>query len=77
MNYDYQESWVEGYLSYLLNVERKSSGTMCNMKCTFRNVITSMEKIVPGKAVWECRLDDYMEFVMNQRDLGKSETTIS
>lgn len=77
MNYERQQAWIDGYLSYLSEVEKKNLGTIRDMKCTYSSVVLMMEEIAPSKFLWECNLEDYMEYVMKLRGAEKSESTIS
>ncbi len=63
---------MEGYLEYKQTVERRSAGTIKDIRCTLRRVSEAMEELRPGKVLWELKLTDFIEWLDRQRRRGYS-----
>jgi integrase/recombinase XerD len=63
---------MEGYLEYKETVERRSAGTVKDIRCTLRRVTEAMEKLRPGKVLWELKLTDFIEWLDRERRRGYS-----
>ncbi len=63
---------MENYLDYMQTVERRADGTIKDIRCTLRRVMREMDRLVPGKALWNLRLTDFIRFLEQQRGLGYS-----
>jgi integrase/recombinase XerD len=63
---------MENYLDYLRTVERRAAGTIKDIRCTLRRVLREMDRLVPGKRLWELRLADFIRFLEEQRGRGYS-----
>jgi site-specific recombinase XerD len=68
---------IEGFLAYLLEVRRLSPRSLIDMRCTFNQAIKSIQKIRPGYELWELTLDDFLRWMEQSRQAGKSVTSIS
>ena len=72
-----QEAWIKSYLNYLRDVEKKASGTLRDMRSTFGRSKEMMKVIAPGKSLWKCELNDYLQYIDHERERGKSSLSIS
>jgi site-specific recombinase XerD len=68
---------IEGYLDYLLEVGRKSPGTIRDMRCTFRQVCQVMERKHGDVPLWKLRLEDFIRWLGDQRELRRSSASLS
>jgi integrase/recombinase XerD len=53
-------------------VERRADGTIKDIRCTLGRVLREMNRLVPGKPLWELRLTDFIRFLEEQRGRGYS-----
>lgn len=67
---------IEGFFSYLESVRRLNPRTLIDLCCTINKVTESMAKIRPGKALWEFTLEDYLQWLGQQRQAGRSPNTL-
>jgi integrase/recombinase XerD len=63
---------MENYLDYMRTVERRAGGTIKDIRCTLGRVMREMNRLVPGKPLWELRLTDFLRFLEQQRGRGYS-----
>ena len=63
---------MESYLDYMRTVERRAGGTIKDIRCTLGRVMREMNRLVPGKPLWELRLTDFLRFLEEQRGGGYS-----
>lgn len=63
---------IEGYLSYLSDVGRKVPRTVIDVRCTLRKVSESMAAIRPGVPLWRVELRDYLTWIEQERQAGRS-----
>lgn len=68
---------IEGYLDFLRDVSRLAPGSIKDFRCTFRQTLRFMQKIRPGIELWRLRLDDYLVWVEESRQQGKTVRTIA
>jgi integrase/recombinase XerD len=68
---------IEGYLEYLLDVARKASGTVRDVRCTLRRVSEMMERLVPDRPLWKLELLDYLRWIEAQRQAGRGGATLN
>jgi site-specific recombinase XerD len=68
---------TEGYLSYLEGVKRLSRLTLSDIRCTYRKMAAFAGRRTPAKAIWELSLDEWMEWVGETRNAGRSTASIS
>ncbi len=71
------DPWVEGYLDYLREVRRNSRRTVHDVRCTLRRVSGAMQVIRPGVALWDLSLDDYLQWMAQERRGGRSEACLA
>lgn len=71
------DTWIEGYLEYCQQVKRHASGTLRDLRCTFRRVVQAAEKIRPGIPLWKLSLEDYLQWVGREREAGSSVLSIN
>jgi integrase/recombinase XerD len=65
---------IEGYLSYLDKVGRKTPRTIIDVRCTLRRAIAGLGSEVP---LWHLELKDYLHWLEAERQKGSSETTLA
>ncbi len=68
---------IEGYLEYLLDVARKASGTVRDVRCTLRRVSAMMERLVPDRPLWKLDLLDYLRWIEAERQAGRGGPTLN
>jgi integrase/recombinase XerD len=71
------DRWTEGYLSYLLDVARKSPGTVRDVRCTLRRVRRKMDALGYSRPLWELSLRAYLAWLEEERRLEAAEATLS
>lgn len=64
---------IEGYLSYVADVRRRTYGTLKDTRCSFTRILASG---VSEKELWRWSLDDFMRWVGRVRDAGYSSKSI-
>jgi site-specific recombinase XerD len=73
-NTDRMDPLIEGYLSYLDKIGRKTPRTIIDVRCTLRRAITGLR---PGVALWHLPLEDYLHWLEAERQKGCTETTLA
>jgi integrase/recombinase XerD len=73
-NTDRMDPLIEGYLSYLDKVGRKTPRTIIDVRCTLRRAIAGLRAGVP---LWHMELQDYLHWLEAERKNGSSETTLA
>lgn len=68
---------IEGYLSYLDKVGRKTPRTIVDVRCTLRRVIGRLERVRPGVELWHLRLEDYLHWLEAERQGGSTESSLA
>jgi site-specific recombinase XerD len=68
---------IEGYLSYLDKVGRKAPRTIVDVRCTLRHVLASMERQRPGIDLWRLSLQDYLHWLEEERQLGRTNSCLA
>ena len=68
---------IEGYLTYLDKVGRKTPRTIVDVRCTLRRVITGLEHIRPGVELWHCSLEDFLHWMEAERQLGRTSGSMA
>jgi site-specific recombinase XerD len=71
------DPWVEGYLSYLRDVQRKRPRTIIDVRCTLKQLSAFMAKTRPGTPVWKLGLDDFLAWLNAGRETGRSESVLA
>jgi integrase/recombinase XerD len=65
---------IEGYLSYLDKVGRKTPRTIIDVRCTLRRAIAGLGSDVP---LWHLELEDYLHWLEAERQNGSTGTTLA
>jgi integrase/recombinase XerD len=68
---------IEGYLSYLDKVGRKTPRTIIDVRCTLRRVLVQLERICPGVDLWHLRLEDYLHWLEEERQAGCTDSSLA
>jgi integrase/recombinase XerD len=68
---------IEGYLSYLDKVGRKTPRTIIDMRCTLRRAIAHFEAVRPGVELWHLQLEDYLHWLEDERQCGRTESCLA
>jgi len=68
---------IEGYLDYLLHVGRKAPRSVVDARCTLRGACTAFARHRPGVPLWKLTLQDYLHWLDELRDAGRSSTTLA
>lgn len=68
---------IEGYLSYLDKIGRKSPRTIVDVRCTIRKVIAGLGRIRPGVDLWRLSLQDFLHWLEEERQLGRTDSCLA
>jgi len=68
---------VEGYLSYLDKVGRKTPRTIVDVRCTLRRAIAGLDRVRPGVDLWRLTLEDYLHWLEEERQLGRTNSCLA
>jgi site-specific recombinase XerD len=68
---------IEGYLSYLDKVGRKTPRTIIDVRCTLRRATRHFERTRPGVALWHLALEDYLHWLEAERQCGCTENSLA
>jgi len=68
---------IEGYLSYLDKVGRKTPRTIVDVRCTLRRATVYFERTRPGVTLWHLTLEDYLHWLEAERQGGSTESTLA
>ena len=63
---------IEGYLSYLDKVGRKSARTIVDVRCTLRRATAGLGRVRPDVDLWRLTLEDYLHWLEQERQLGRT-----
>ena len=63
---------IEGYLSYLDTVGRKTPRTIVDVRCTLRRVSAGLDRRRPGVDLWRLGLEDYLHWLEDERQQGRT-----
>lgn len=63
---------IEGYLSYLDKVGRKTPRTIVDVRCTLRRAIAGLDRVRPGVDLWRLNLEDYLHWLEEERQIGRT-----
>jgi site-specific recombinase XerD len=77
MNKSTMDPLIEGYLEYLDKVGRRSRGTIVDVRCTLRRAVAGLEQVKPGVDLWHLQLEDYLHWLENERQEGRSDTCLA
>jgi len=73
-NPDRMDPLIEGYLSYLDKVGRKTPRTIIDVRCTLRRALAGLR---PGVSLWHLELQDYLRWLEAERQKGCTESTLA
>lgn len=65
---------IEGYLSYLDKVGRKTPRTIIDVRCTLRRAVNGVHSDTP---LWHLKLEDYLHWLEAERLAGCTETSLA
>ena len=68
---------IEGYLSYLNTVGRKTVRTVVDVRCTLRRAIAGLDKLQPGVDLWRLSLEDYLHWLEAERQIGRTDSSLA
>jgi integrase/recombinase XerD len=68
---------IDGYLSYLDKVSRKSPRTIVDVRCTLRRVVAGLAHRRPGVDLWRLSLEDYLHWLEAERQLGRTDSCLA
>jgi len=68
---------VEGYLSYLDKVGRKTPRTIVDVRCTLRRVVSGLERLRPGIPLWSVTLEDFLHWLEEERRAGRTAMSLA
>jgi site-specific recombinase XerD len=68
---------IEGYLSYLAKVGRKTPRTIVDVRCTLRRAIVGLGERRPGVALWRLDLEAYLHWIEAERQQGRTESCLA
>jgi site-specific recombinase XerC len=68
---------IDGYLSYLDKVGRKNFRTIVDVRCTLRRAIAGLDKIRPGIDLWRLSLEDFLHWLEQERQLGRTDSCLA
>jgi integrase/recombinase XerD len=74
---DTLDPWIEGYLDYQLKVRRLSPRSIVDMRCTLKRATSGLAELRPGIALWKLTLEDYLQWVEQQRQAGYSTQSLN
>jgi site-specific recombinase XerD len=68
---------IEGYLSYLDKVGRKTPRTIIDVRCTLRRAIEGLKQIRPNVGLWRLSLEDFLHWMEQERQLGRTDSSLA
>ncbi len=68
---------IEGYLEYLAEVSRKQPRTVIDVRCTLGRISRSLSVLRPGVPLWRLTLEDYIQWLQQERQQGRSESCLA
>jgi site-specific recombinase XerD len=71
------DALIEGYLSYLDKVGRKTPRTVIDVRCTLRRAIEGLERIRPNVDLWRLSLEDFLHWMEQERQLGRTDSSLA
>jgi integrase/recombinase XerD len=71
------DPWMEGYLEYQLKVRRLRPLSIVDMRCTLKRAATELGKLRPTVPLWKLTLEDYLQWLNQQREEGYSTHSLN
>lgn len=67
---------IEGYLAYMKEVTRRAAGTVKDVRCTLRKIVGRMQARHGGVPLWKLKLEDYIHWLSEAREEGRSGASL-
>jgi len=71
------DPWIEGYLDYQLKVRRLRPRSIIDMRCTLNRAVTELGVLRPSVSLWKLTLEDYLQWLNQQREAGYSTQSLN
>lgn len=71
------DSWIEGYLEYKLKVRRLAPRSIVDIRCSLKRAHQKLSAIRPGVALWKLALEDYLQWINQEREAGYSNQSLN
>lgn len=71
------DALIEGYLSYLTEVGRKTHRTVIDVRCTLGRAVAAMEQLRPGVPLWHVELEDFLRWFERERQAGRTTSSLA
>lgn len=68
---------IEGYLSYLLTVGRKTRRTVTDVRCTLRRAVAAFTQTGPDVPLWRLSLTDFLHWIERERLQGRTPACLA
>jgi integrase/recombinase XerD len=68
---------IEGYLTYLDKVGRKTPRTIVDVRCSLRKAVSGLQAIRPGVDLWRLKLEDFLRWLEDVRQEGRTDTCLA
>jgi integrase/recombinase XerD len=68
---------IEGYLSYLDKVSRRTPRTIVDVRCTLRRAVAGLAHRRPGMDLWRLSLEDYLHWLEAERQRGRTDSCLA
>lgn len=68
---------IEGYLSYLLNVGRKTPRTVVDVRCTLRRAVEHFGKAAAGTPLWHLTFEQFLSWIESERGHGRTSSSLA
>lgn len=68
---------IEGYLTYLDKVGRKTPRTIVDVRCSLRKAVSGLQAIRPGVDLWRLKLEDFLRWLEEVRQEGRTDTCLA
>ena len=71
------DPWIEGYLDYQLKVRRLRPRSVIDLRCTLKRAVTELGVLRPAICLWKLTLEDYLQWLNQQREAGYSTQSLN
>lgn len=71
------DAWTEGYLSFLLEVQKKAPRTIVDVRCTLKRVMNILANFFPNIPLWQITLQQFLRWLELERIQGRSVASLS
>jgi integrase/recombinase XerD len=68
---------IEGYLSYLAEVGRRTPRTVVDVRCTLGRAVAGLEAVRAGAPPWKRPLEDYLRWLDDERAAGRTSRCLA